>query len=233
MKASLISILFLGAVLLVPGKGAERKFTSTDAKEMVAEIISATETEVTIKKSSDGKEYTLPLTRLSEADRKFVAAWVDEKPNMRPERQVELAQQAGGPKKMTVPKGNYLSADGTLTLYPGDTVNLEFAKEGDKWGAPKVVAEVKNPERTITFGMTQNAQITMLNRTTKIQSTVAFDCKNCPVGSDDFERTNIVPTEKGFGGNDSWPGTTWILRLSNFEVSERPAAEVYQERSSK
>lgn len=157
----------------------------------------------------------------------------EQKPNLRPAHDVELALEGGGKKKMAVPKGNYLSADGTLTLYAGDTVNLEFSKEGEKWGAPKVVTEIKNPDRTITFSMTQKAEATMLMRSTKIQSTVAMDCQNCGIDSNSFGRTNLNPTEKGFASADGWPGTVWILRLSNFEVTERPASEVYEERCRK
>ena len=231
MKAPILSTVLLAGVLLNPCAAAERKFTSADGKELVAEMVTATATEVTLKRTSDGKEFTLPLARLSEDDRKFVAAWIEQqKPNMRPAREVELTLEDGSTKKLPVPKGFYLSPDGTLTLYAGDTVHLEFAKDGDKWGAPKVVSEVKNPEQTITFALSQQANMTVLNRTTKIQPTVVMDCMNCEIGSDQFARTGLYPTEKGLAASDSWSGKVWILQLSKFEVTDRPAGEAYEGR---
>jgi len=234
MKDCILSAVLLGCILTNPCRGAERKFTSADGKELVAEIVKATEAEVTLKKSSDGKEYTLPLVRLSESDREFVAAWLArKKSNIRAAREVELSLEDGAKKKEAVPAGEYLSPDGTLTLYPGDTLHLEFEKEGEKWGKPAIVAEVTHPERTVTFSMSQGDETTKLNRTTKMQETVALDCEYCPVGSKEFSRTVLMPSEKGVASSDSWPNTVWILRLSNFEVSNRPAPEVYQERANK
>jgi len=232
MKLSILSTLFLAGILSNPCHGAERKFTSSDGKELLAEIITATAADVTLKRSNDGKEFTLPLARLSEDDRKFVLAWLEkERPNMRPAREVELALEDGSSKKMPVPKGFYLSPEGTLTLYAGDTVHLEFAKEGENWGAPKVVTEVKNPERTITFAFSHQANMTLLNRTTKIQSAVVMDSMTCALDSDEFTRVGLYPTEKGQDATDSWPSKVWILQLSKFEVTDRPAGEAYGERA--
>lgn len=236
MKFSILCAGFLGGILLVPEAVAERKFTSADGKELVAEIIAATEAEVTLKKSSDGKEYTLPLARFSKEDQDFVAAWLAKaKLNKRAERELELSTRdgEGEAKKVTVPKGEFMSADGVLTLYPGDTVHVEFQKEGEKLGGPTIVAEVTHPERTITFAMSHQKGIAFLMRTTEMQETVAFDCTHCAIGSDDFARTNLIPTEKGLAAGDSWPGNVWIVRVMNLEVSKRPAMEVYQEKVGK
>ena len=48
-----------------------RTWTSTDGRELEAEFVSATETEVTVKRDSDGKTLTIPLNKLSEEDQKF------------------------------------------------------------------------------------------------------------------------------------------------------------------
>jgi predicted peptidase len=49
-----------------------RTWTSTDGRELEAEFVSATETEVKVKRDSDDKELTIPLNKLSEEDQKFV-----------------------------------------------------------------------------------------------------------------------------------------------------------------
>lgn len=49
-----------------------RTFTSVDGKKIEAEYVSATAKQVTLKLKSNGRNYTLDLSRLSEADRTFV-----------------------------------------------------------------------------------------------------------------------------------------------------------------
>jgi predicted peptidase len=61
--------LILAATLTT---ASARTWTSNDGKPLEADFVSATETHVTLKLSRTGKEVTIPLTRLSEADRKFV-----------------------------------------------------------------------------------------------------------------------------------------------------------------
>ena len=234
MKISIARIALFSGMLILPGAAKERTFTSADGKELTAEIVSATEKDVTVKKSSDGKEYKLPLERLSKADQDFVAAWLEKaKINMRPEKDLELEMEDGSKKTMKVPASEYLSWDGTLILYAGETVHLEFAKDGDKWGDAEVVAEVKHPERTITFSLTRTPQLTSLNRKTTMQETVAVDCGSREVDSEDFARNNLIPTEKGKEATDSWGGAVWCVRLTNIDVSTRPALEVYEERLAK
>lgn len=54
-----------------------RMWTSSDGKTIKAEFVSATDTEVTIVRA-DGKEFTMPLTRLSDDDRAWIQANKDE-----------------------------------------------------------------------------------------------------------------------------------------------------------
>jgi len=66
----LLSVLIGG---LLTTSATARTWTSNDGKEIEAEYVSATETEVTIKREEDSQSFTIPLERLSEADRKWVA----------------------------------------------------------------------------------------------------------------------------------------------------------------
>lgn len=109
---------------------------------------------------------------------------------------------------------------------------MSWRLEFDEAGKPHIASEGNDPKRTVTFSMSQDAQITMLTRKTKMQKTVAMDCSHRGLGTDQFSRTNLRPTEKGLAAFDSWPGTVWTLRLSDFEVTDRSASEVYRERVS-
>jgi len=234
MTTSITTTFCVAVLFLAPLSSAQREFTSSDGKKLQAEITAASETEVTLKREKDGKDFTIPLDRLSEDDQKFVAAWIaNRKLNTRPGRKLTLSLEGGQTKTVEIPKGEYLSEDGTLTLHPGDTIHLEFDEGAAKARKPHIVSEVKDPKRTITFSMSQDKGMTMLSRKTEMQKTVAMDCTHRGLGSDKYARTNLYPTEKGLAAFDSWPGSVWSLRLSDFEVTDRSASEVYQERTSK
>ncbi|MEM7143650.1 MAG: LamG-like jellyroll fold domain-containing protein [Verrucomicrobiota bacterium] len=70
--ATFLLLSFLSATLSLAAES--RTWTSTDGKTMEAELVSSTDTEVTIRRSSDGRRFTFPLDRLSQTDRDWVSA---------------------------------------------------------------------------------------------------------------------------------------------------------------
>ena len=60
-------------------RAEERTFTNLEGKEIKAELISATETNVTIKLAT-GKEYSIALDKLIAADQEYIRSWRAEKP---------------------------------------------------------------------------------------------------------------------------------------------------------
>jgi predicted peptidase len=94
--------LILAATLTT---ASARTWTSNDGKPLEADFVSATETHVTLKLSKTGKEVTIPLTRLSEADQKFVKE--------------DAKRPAAEPVKL---EGEYAH------LITGDWVNAEHGK---------------------------------------------------------------------------------------------------------
>ncbi len=65
---------FLVAVLIfgVSSSVLSREWTSTDGKNLKADFVSSADGKVILKRARDGKQFTLALDRLSEADRKWV-----------------------------------------------------------------------------------------------------------------------------------------------------------------
>ena len=57
-----------------PALGQHREFTNQDGRVMVAIPLSKTKDSVKIQ-SKDGKEYTVSISKLSEADQQFLAKW--------------------------------------------------------------------------------------------------------------------------------------------------------------
>ena len=84
MKASFLAVFVIASGLLMSFEVGAREWVSTDGNSLEADFVSATETSVTILRTLDGKEFSLPLERLSEADRKWVAENKDKEPDPEP-----------------------------------------------------------------------------------------------------------------------------------------------------
>jgi predicted peptidase len=69
MTRSLVSTLF---ALVVSLSSSAREWTSIDGRKLEAEFISATADNVILKRATDGREFTLPIARLSQADRDWL-----------------------------------------------------------------------------------------------------------------------------------------------------------------
>lgn len=70
--------LFAALILISSAEAAEtRAWTSIDGKKIEASIVSATEDQVVLKMSDGGKEYTLPINRLSVVDGTYITRWLE------------------------------------------------------------------------------------------------------------------------------------------------------------
>lgn len=67
-----------GGLLPLHGAPEFRTFTSTDGKTLEARVVKKTDTEVTLVRKKDSREFTLSLALLSEGDRKYLEGWVPE-----------------------------------------------------------------------------------------------------------------------------------------------------------
>ena len=52
--------------------GLRRTLTATDGRTVEAELLAKSDAEVKIRRAADSREFTIPLDRISEADRNFV-----------------------------------------------------------------------------------------------------------------------------------------------------------------
>lgn len=66
-------VLFSLSCFLIAYGGETRTWTSTDGRSLKAEFVSANDKNVTLRRSSDGRRFTLPLNKISEADQQWVA----------------------------------------------------------------------------------------------------------------------------------------------------------------
>lgn len=73
MKCCFIFLFFLSNL----SHSFAREWTNTSGKALEGELISATDTEVEIKFSHNGRNFTIPLNTLSENDQTFVSDWLE------------------------------------------------------------------------------------------------------------------------------------------------------------
>jgi hypothetical protein len=71
----LFAVIYLLAGQVLPCAAGIRTFTATDGRTIEATLVGKTATTATIRSATDGRDYTLPLDRFNEADRKFISAW--------------------------------------------------------------------------------------------------------------------------------------------------------------
>lgn len=140
MKATALSLLTICLIVLSAAWRANaRTWTSTDGKSFDGDFVSATAESVTVKRS-DGKSFTIPLSRLSEADRK----WVGEQAASQPSGSAE----AGPPKPIEGPYASLVTGDWALSKFK----NLPFALYASK----ELSADKKYPLVLTLHGKSDN-----------------------------------------------------------------------------
>jgi len=77
-KTVQVAFLMLVAIPQLAGAGEVRTWTAADGRTLVAEFISANDRDVTLRRKSDGKRFTLSLDKISKADRKWVIEALEE-----------------------------------------------------------------------------------------------------------------------------------------------------------
>ena len=113
MSKSRILALLL-PLALSPSPSA-RTWTDNDGRSIEAEIVAANELQVTVNKG--GKEFKLPLARLSDKDREFVKQWLDE--------QEDKAEEKDADKPVGAADGK-LTFDGKPLMAGGKTNHFEY-----------------------------------------------------------------------------------------------------------
>lgn len=125
MKTSDLTVIGLviqmsGMFWVASAVAEERTFTSADGRTISASLISATETQVTIKRA-DGREFTLDLVKLIEADQEAIKKWRTENP------------EAAAPKPAKGPLIEKLEAEFKIDKKKSGSRKLGKDKEEEKW----------------------------------------------------------------------------------------------------
>ena len=126
MKQLFIGFVFIGFVF--SKLSAVHTFTSVDGRRLEAEIVAASDSTVTIRRSSDGRVFTLNIDRLIPADAVFIRAWLEEQ-SVETEPSAEEKEAIGQwPRKLK--PDNYditiVREDNATKTYVYQTPHFEF-----------------------------------------------------------------------------------------------------------
>ncbi|MDF1850486.1 MAG: hypothetical protein P1U85_06625 [Verrucomicrobiales bacterium] len=101
LPALAVAVVTLGLLPFV-ATAESRTFTSADGKTMEAEIVSATNVEVTVKLDSTQRQVRFPIAMLSEEDQAYVLKWGEENETFR--LRIDAKKKTTGSENVT--KGN-------------------------------------------------------------------------------------------------------------------------------
>jgi dienelactone hydrolase len=148
----LLLTLVLGVSFAALPAGA-REWTSSDGKKLEADFVSATADQVTLKRASDGQVFTLPKTRFSADDQK----WISEQGAAAPGNPAIPAKPGAAPAKPAAPskaiEGPYaalITGDWALSQQGG----VKFAFYGGK----DLSASEKYPLVLVLHGKSKNTE---------------------------------------------------------------------------
>jgi hypothetical protein len=144
-----------------------------------------------------------------------VFAVADDGGTIRPAKEVTVTLAKGEKKTVHQADAPYIS-EGIITLFPGDKIMVEFEIAGSVPTNPRVVTKIFHPERTLELEMTQDAQITMVNRKSGFARNLTMDCYFLTVGSDFKNHANLSPLYKGMYCGDGFEASTYCVKLYNF-----------------
>jgi len=138
---------------------------------------------------------------------------------IRPAKQITMNFAKGEKQVIHLAEGHYIS-QGVITLFPGDSILVEFEIVNSAPKNPKVVAKMSHPERTLELKMTQDADITMVSRNSGFAQKLTMDCYFLLLNSDFENHANMYPMEKGMGSYDSFDPKAYCIKFYDFRFAQ-------------
>lgn len=143
---------------------------------------------------------------------------------------IELKQAGGEAVAVKVPGVAYVNGDGWVSVFPGETVVIEFDLVDGKYVNPHYVETVVNEKRTMTIKCTQDERMAMLDREHGIAGkNVKYRVFVQYVGAKRWDERGVWPQEANFGGFDTFDPRACAFLIGEIEVSERPREVMYEE----
>jgi hypothetical protein len=128
-------------------------------------------------------------------------------------------KDAKSPTTIHLADAPYISQD-VITLYPGDKIIVEFDLVDSQPKNPRVVKEITHPERTLELEMTQDKDITAVNRKSGFAKKLSMDSYFFTLGSDFKNHANMYPLDKSLPCFDSFEPKTYCIKFYSFGFAD-------------
>lgn len=119
--------------------------------------------------------------------------------------------------------GPYFVKEGTLQIYPGDTLLIEVEPAKKEISSMKVVRYNLNPEKTVKVEFTQTvedgqSQFMMLSVTNPFKKDLEYKAMMFLAGHDEWVETNVLPVQAKISGVELWRDVIITLALYDWKL---------------
>lgn len=227
MKASILAIVattVMSATALIAQEekpapaeaGQSISIEGKDGKSIQAEVLSANETSVKIRRA-DGKEFDLPFARLSDAGTAAVKkAIADREAEIARQKAEEEADKLPG-VRAKVPEEPKSPDEITekVVVKKGETVIARFAEAPDGLARPKVVKEAPEDRPYIKVEFKEGDPL-VAAITSTAPKTVKVRCLAKKAGETTYDEIMVLPLKSGTPGFESWSDPIEEIVLFDF-----------------
>jgi hypothetical protein len=122
-----------------------------------------------------------------------------------------------------VPKSKYFVKEGTLQIFPGESLYVEAETNGNTITAMKVVKENLNPAKTIEIKFSQSVEgrkheQMVLEVKNPFDKELSYDAMMYIVGNNNWMKTSIIPIKPKLMNFEMWNDVIITLVLNNWRI---------------
>jgi len=150
---------------------------------------------------------------------------------------VNIAHRDGSPYSMVLQSPNVVIQHNSVTVFAGQTVNIEGDIQGDKLVNLHMVDSVTHPEKTIVMQLEQVAMdnipgghMMIFTINNPFDLNMKYHAEMMPLDmppgrKQGFFKTSTCPVMAKISGSESWPEPIFQLMLSDFHFPDPASAE--------
>lgn len=116
----------------------------------------------------------------------------------------------------------YVLPNNTIQLYPGETIHVEIEQKDGVISAVTAVAEVANPEKTITISFKQNTkkkvhEMTILQIVNPFPQDIVYRSKIFLLKQNRWVDTKVIPVRAKLSAFETWPDIITSIAIGGWE----------------
>ncbi|MGZ3884307.1 MAG: hypothetical protein ACXVP0_13185 [Bacteroidia bacterium] len=144
----------------------------------------------------------------------------------RPAFELKLAVDSGAFYKAYMKASDYMVSEGTLQIFPGETLLVEADVEQDRLVDLKVVPQIRHAEKTMRISFKQTTEgklhkFMLLEISNPFDSELRYNTDMNLMESGQWAKTPVLPVKPGISAIETWPDIITSLALSDFVLRKR------------